>query len=78
MANVTMSVDGSIHVPDAIRERYGFTPDRPLRMIETTTGILIVPLTDGPMDPELARELEEWQALGQKSWEQFPYEESVE
>ena len=35
-------------------------------------------LTDEPMDADLARELEEWQALSQESWEQFPYETSDE
>jgi bifunctional DNA-binding transcriptional regulator/antitoxin component of YhaV-PrlF toxin-antitoxin module len=74
MSTLAMGNDGSIHLPDAIRDRYGLTPDRPLRIIETKGGILIVPLTDEPMDAELVRELEEWQALGQKSWEPFPYE----
>jgi len=73
MATLTISNDGSIHLPDVIRERYGLTPDRPFRIIETNGGILIVPLTEAPMDAELARELEEWQALAQESWEQFPY-----
>ena len=74
MATLTMSDDGSIHLPDAIRDRYGLTPDRPIRIIETKNGILIVPMSDGPMDAELARELDEWQALGQESWEQLPDE----
>ena len=67
MPTLTMSSDGSIHLPDAIRDRYGLTPDRPLRIIETKDGILIVPLTDGPMDAELAKEPEEWQSLAQKA-----------
>jgi bifunctional DNA-binding transcriptional regulator/antitoxin component of YhaV-PrlF toxin-antitoxin module len=78
MATLTISNDGSIHLPDAVRDRYGLTPDRPFRIIETKGGILIVPLTDAPMDAELARELEEWQALTQESWEQFPYEDTEE
>ena len=78
MATLTIRNDGSIHLPDAIRARYGLTPDRPCRIIETNGGILIVPLTDAPMDAELAGELEEWQALAQESWEQFPYEDVEE
>ncbi len=76
MATVNLSHDRSIQLPDAILDRYGFIPDRPVRIIETLSGVLIVPLTDAPMDPELARELEEWEVLGQESWEQFPYEEN--
>jgi bifunctional DNA-binding transcriptional regulator/antitoxin component of YhaV-PrlF toxin-antitoxin module len=78
MSTLTIGTDGSIHLPDAIRDRYGLTPDRPFRIIETNGGILIVPLTDAPMDAELARELEEWQSLTRESWEQFPYEDSEE
>ena len=69
MVTSTISNDGSIHLPDAIRESYGLTCDRPFRIIEMKVGILIVPLTDGPMDAELVRELEEWQALGQETLE---------
>jgi bifunctional DNA-binding transcriptional regulator/antitoxin component of YhaV-PrlF toxin-antitoxin module len=78
MATMTIGNDGSIHLPDEVRDRYGLTPDRPFRIIEAKGGILIVPLTDAPMDAELARELEEWQALAQESWEQFPYEDAEE
>jgi len=53
-------------------------PDTPVRVIETVSGILLVPLTVSPMSPELAAELDEWQALSTQSWELFPYEEGDE
>ena len=37
--------------------------------------IVLVPLGKAPMDPALAKELEQWQALAAESWERFPYEE---
>jgi bifunctional DNA-binding transcriptional regulator/antitoxin component of YhaV-PrlF toxin-antitoxin module len=67
---------GKISLPGEIRERYGLTPDTPLRIVETRGGILLVPLTGEPMSAELARELDEWQALGSDSFAMFPYEET--
>jgi bifunctional DNA-binding transcriptional regulator/antitoxin component of YhaV-PrlF toxin-antitoxin module len=66
---------GKISLPGEIRERYGLKPDTPLRIIETRSGILLVPLTGEPMSAELARELEEWQMFGSDSLAMFPYEE---
>jgi bifunctional DNA-binding transcriptional regulator/antitoxin component of YhaV-PrlF toxin-antitoxin module len=62
--NLFLGEDGKISLPDEIRERYGLTTDTPLRIVETRSGILLVPLTDEPMSADLARELDEWQALG--------------
>jgi bifunctional DNA-binding transcriptional regulator/antitoxin component of YhaV-PrlF toxin-antitoxin module len=67
---------GEIALPNAVRERYGLTPETPLRLIETRSGILLVPLTDEPMNPELELELAEWQALSVQTWDSFPYEET--
>ena len=78
MATLSIGGDGAIHLPGSILDRYGLAPDRPFRVIETRTGILIVPLSDGPPDPELARELDEWQALGAEGLEAFPYDEPGE
>jgi bifunctional DNA-binding transcriptional regulator/antitoxin component of YhaV-PrlF toxin-antitoxin module len=66
---------GKISLPDDVRDRYGLTPETPLRIIETRGGILLVPLTNESMSESLARELDEWQALGTASLEMFPYEE---
>jgi len=75
MTSLTMKPGGEVVLPAEIRERYGLTPTTPIRVIETRTGLLLVPLTDAPMNPELARELAEWQELSAAAWDAFPYEE---
>ncbi len=60
MTSLTVGRGGEIALPEAVRERYGLIPDAPVRVIETRTGILLVPLTDAQMSPELAWELAEW------------------
>jgi len=66
-SNLIVEDSGKISLPEDVREHYGLTPDTPLRIIETRGGILLVPLTNEPMSESLARELEEWQALGSAS-----------
>lgn len=66
---------GKITLPEAIREHYGLSEDTPLRVVETHSGILLVPLTSEPMSEDLRSELEEWQALGSESLGLLPYEE---
>ena len=66
---------GKITLPEAVREHYGLAEDTPLRIIETRGGILLVPVTSEPMSDGLRSELEEWQALGAESLEDFPYED---
>ena len=78
MVNLTIGPSGEIALPAQVRQRYGMMPDTPVRVIETVSGILLVPLTVSPMSPELAAELDEWQALSTQSWELFPYEEGDE
>ena len=72
MINSTVGHQGEIALPDEVRDRYGFMPDTPIRIIETSTGILIIPLTDAPMNPELEQELLAWQSLGAETWDIFP------
>jgi bifunctional DNA-binding transcriptional regulator/antitoxin component of YhaV-PrlF toxin-antitoxin module len=71
MPNLSVEASGAIRLPDELRERYGFHKDTPVRVIETRNGILLVPLTDAPVSPELARELAEWQSMAASSWEMF-------
>ncbi len=78
MLNAIMGAGGEIALPDTLRERYGIVPDQVVRLIETRSGILLVPLTDAPMSAELSRELAEWQALGALAWDAFPYDEEEE
>jgi bifunctional DNA-binding transcriptional regulator/antitoxin component of YhaV-PrlF toxin-antitoxin module len=74
VSGTTVGEDGRVALSEETRQRYRLLPDTPLRVIETRGGILLVPLTGGPMSPELAAELSQWQALGAGSWDQFPYE----
>ena len=74
MANLTVGHHGEITLPDDLRARYGLGPEVALRVIETKAGVLLVPLHDGPMGEELAREIAGWQALGAEGMASFPYE----
>jgi bifunctional DNA-binding transcriptional regulator/antitoxin component of YhaV-PrlF toxin-antitoxin module len=74
MANLTVGHHGEITLPDEVRARYGLGPETSIRVVETRAGVLIVPLHDGPMSEELARELADWQALGAEGLDLFPYE----
>ncbi|MFN8496725.1 MAG: hypothetical protein U0641_02630 [Anaerolineae bacterium] len=78
MINSTIGHQGEIALPDDVRNRYGFLPDTPIRIIETSTGILIVPLTDEPMSQELKEELAAWQELSTETWDMFSYSDNDE
>ena len=71
----TITENGKFTLPDAITERYHFKKETDFRIIETQNGVLLIPLTDEPMNLELKAELEDWQSLGQDSLELFEYEE---
>jgi hypothetical protein len=75
MDNLLMKPDGALPLPPALVQRYGLTPETPIRVIETQSGILLVPITNQPMSKELAEELAQWQQLSMECWDQFPYEE---
>ena len=77
MTTMTIGRGGEVTLPDEVQERYGLRPEVSVRLIETRSGLLLVPLTDAPMSAELEQELQEWQALGAASWAQFPYEEDA-
>ncbi|MCX7688980.1 MAG: hypothetical protein N2045_13525 [Fimbriimonadales bacterium] len=66
---------GEIQVPDDVRNRYHLEPETPVRLVETRAGILIVPLTESAISPDLETELERWRQVAASSWEMFPYEE---
>ena len=75
MTTMTIGRGGEMTLPGDVQERYGLRPEVLVRLIETRSGLLLVPLTDAPMSVELASEVQEWQALGLQTWAQFPYEE---
>ncbi len=75
MTTTTIGRNGQVTLPEDVQERYGLRPEVSVRLIETRSGLLLVPLTDAPMSAEMAQEIQEWQALGAASWAQFPYED---
>jgi bifunctional DNA-binding transcriptional regulator/antitoxin component of YhaV-PrlF toxin-antitoxin module len=75
MPNLTINESGEIALPAEVRQRHGFTPDRPIRAIETRSGVLLVPLTDEPMDAALQQELKQWQSLSLGTWDMFAYDD---
>ncbi len=78
MGNLTVGRGGEIVLPDPVRNRYGLAPDTPVRIVETRSGILLVPLSREPMTTKLQQELGEWQSLSLQTWAMFPYEDEAE
>jgi bifunctional DNA-binding transcriptional regulator/antitoxin component of YhaV-PrlF toxin-antitoxin module len=74
MATLTVGPGGELTLPADILARHGWKPDRTVRVSETTSGLLLVPLEDGPMNQELAEELTGWQQIAAEVWSDFPYE----
>ena len=77
MTTVLADEQGQITLPAEIRTRYGLHQAAPVRLIETSGGILLVPLSDAPMSDELQQELAVWQDLAASSWRMFPYEDEA-
>jgi len=77
MTSMTIGRGGEVTLPLDVQERYGLKPETPVRLVETSSGILLIPLTNEPMSEELTQELREWQGLGEAAWTQFPYEDAV-
>ena len=79
MTTLTVTSEGAVNLPTAVQHRYGLGPAAPLRLIETHSGILLIPLGDDhSLNADLDRELSDWQALGTDTWEMFPFEEGVD
>jgi bifunctional DNA-binding transcriptional regulator/antitoxin component of YhaV-PrlF toxin-antitoxin module len=74
MTEVPIQSGGEITLPAETCRRYGMTANTMVRLIETPSGVLLIPLTNEPMQPALRDELEQWQALAAESWDRFPYE----
>ena len=72
--SLVIEADGKVTIPEALRRRYGLAPNTPIRVIETHSGILLVPLTDAPMSDGLKAELTAWQSLGADALAMFPFE----
>lgn len=74
---LTIEENGKLTLPNDIVERYQFKAKTRFRIIETQKGVLLLPLTDEPMNDELKIELEEWRAIGANGWETFDFEEKA-
>jgi len=74
---LTISKNGNLTLPSDVIERYQIEKDMQFRIIETQKGVLLIPLTDEPMNGELQAEIEEWQALGAEGWDRFDYKENA-
>ncbi len=74
---LTIKENGKFTLPDEIVERYQFKRETQFRIIETQKGVLLIPLTDAPMNDELKSELGEWQSIGENAWEMFDFEENA-
>lgn len=77
MTEVTVQSGGEIALPVDVCRRYGMAPNTTIRLIETPSGVLLIPLSNAPMEPGLRDELSQWQALSAESWDRFPYEDQT-
>ena len=75
MSTATIDPTGSVMLSADLRHRYHLDACTSVRVVETRHGLLLVPLTNDPIPPELQRELDEWQSLDAAAWDAFPYEE---
>lgn len=75
---LTIEENGKFTLPDEIVERYQFKKETRFRIVETQKGVLLIPLTNEPINDELKTELEEWQAIGAENWEIFNFGENAE
>ena len=49
---LTIEENGKLTLPNDIVERYQFKKETQFRIIETQKGVLLIPLTDKPMNNE--------------------------
>ena len=75
---LTIKENGKFTLPNEIVERYQFKKETQFRIIPTQKGILLIPLTDAPINDELKSELEEWQSISENAWEMFDFEENAQ
>jgi bifunctional DNA-binding transcriptional regulator/antitoxin component of YhaV-PrlF toxin-antitoxin module len=66
---LTIEENGKLTLPNDIVERYQFKREMQFCIIETQKGLLLIPLTDEPINDKLKTELKEWQAIGADGWE---------
>jgi hypothetical protein len=74
-SKVIMEEGGKVTLPGEVCSKYDLSPNTSIRIIETKTGILLVPISNEPINEELASELMQWQELGIENWNMFSYDE---
>lgn len=74
---LTATEGGNLTLPPDIVEQYQANKETRFRIVKTQKGVLLVPLTDEPMNGELAAEIEAWQTMTAEGWDQFEYVEQV-
>ena len=77
MSTTTIDESGLLLIPHDLGQRRGLLPNTNVRIVETSCGMLVVPLDGEPMPRELTEELAAWQSVGTAAWDQFPYEEAA-
>ena len=70
--NVTIGSHGEIRLPEDVARRYGTRAAREVRLLQTRSGILIVPLVEDQPSAELQSEIEMWQQAGEDVWQSSP------
>lgn len=75
MPMIELTPAGDIPLPSEMRDRHGFLPGAPIRVVETRSGVLLISAASRELDPEFAAELEAWQVLAATSLSAFTYEE---
>jgi bifunctional DNA-binding transcriptional regulator/antitoxin component of YhaV-PrlF toxin-antitoxin module len=68
MNTAKMERPGVLIIPVNLCEKYGFREHTMIELVETEQGILLVPPTLEALEPELRRELEDWQAARDEAW----------
>ena len=76
MSTATLGQGGKLTLPEDVLRRYALSPDRPIRLVETRGGLLLVPLGEEPVSPALVEDLKAWQDLASEGWDAFPYDEA--
>ncbi len=61
MTALLLDPNGTSKLPKKSLKRSGFEQKTPIRLIEISEGILLIPITNEPMSNELKQELTEWQ-----------------
>jgi hypothetical protein len=74
---LTIEENGKLTLLNDIVKRYQFKAKTRFRIIEMQKDVLLISLTDEPINDKLKTELEERQAIGANGWETVDFEEKA-